>query len=152
MKKGSSGNRKRPPQPPQAPASRYPTRDNVYSLQQERQRRQRQEAQQARARQQYQTGYGQKAQPATKKKNRKRKNSNMIMPLIVFAIIAIYLIGQIASLASKHDEINVETVAYGTIDTPEVYTGLILRDEYVVTSTRSSRSMRCWISSIKSSI
>ena len=45
MKKGSSGNRKRPPRQPQAPASRYPTRDNVYSLQQERQRRQQQEAQ-----------------------------------------------------------------------------------------------------------
>ena len=44
MKKGSSGNRKkrRPPRP-EAPVSRYPTRDNVYNLQRERQRRQAQE-------------------------------------------------------------------------------------------------------------
>ena len=134
MKKGSSGNRKRPPRQPQAPASRYPTRDNVYSLQQERQRRQQQEVQ--RARQGYRPV---EEQPVPKKKNKKRKNSNMIMPLIVFAIIAIYLAGQMINLASKRNDINVETVAYGTIDTPEIYTGLILRDEYVVTSTRAGQ-------------
>ena len=140
MKKGSSGNRKRPPRQPQAPASRYPTRDNVYSLQQERQRRQQQEAQRARQQQRYQQyGRQMEVQPAPKKKNRRRKNSNMIMPLIVFAIIAIYLAGQMINLASKRNDINVETVAYGTIDTPEIYTGLILRDEYVVTSTRAGQ-------------
>ena len=138
MKKGSSGNRKRPPRQ-EAPASRYPTRDNVYSLQQERQRRQAQEAMQARERQQYQNGYYQNA-PVPKKKNRKRKKSNhMIMPLIVFAIIAIYLVGQIGNLMAKRSDIDVETVAYGTIDTPEIYTGLILRDEYLVTSTRAGQ-------------
>ena len=138
MKKGSSGNRNRPPRQ-EAPASRYPTRDNVYSLQQERQRRQAQEAMQARERQQYQNGYYQNA-PVPKKKNRKRKKSNhMIMPLIVFAIIAIYLVGQIGNLMAKRSDIDVETVAYGTIDTPEIYTGLILRDEYVVTSTRAGQ-------------
>lgn len=102
MKKGSSGNRKRPPRQSQAPASRYPTRDNVYSLQQERQRRQQQEAQRARQQQRYQQyGRQMEVQPAPKKKNRRRKNSNMIMPLIVFAIIAIYLAGQMINLASK---------------------------------------------------
>ncbi|MBQ9090742.1 MAG: hypothetical protein IJY52_00525 [Anaerotignum sp.] len=140
MKKGSSRNRKRPPRQPQAPASRYPTRDNVYSLQQERQRRQQQEAQRARQQQRYQQySHQMGAEPAPKKKNRRRKNSNMIMPLIVFAIIAIYLAGQMINLASKRNDINVETVAYGTIDTPEIYTGLILRDEYVVTSTRAGQ-------------
>ena len=136
MKKGSSGNRKRPPRQPQAPASRYPTRDNVYSLQQERQRRQQEEAQRARYQQDYR--YGER-QPAPKKKNRKRKNSNMIMPLIVFAIIALYLAGQMIHLAVKREQVNVETVAYGTIDTPEIYTGLILRQEYLVTSTRAGQ-------------
>ena len=63
----------------------------------------------------------------------------MIMPLIVFAIIAIYLAGQMIQLASKREEINVETVAYGPIDTPEIYTGLILREEYLVTSTRAGQ-------------
>ncbi len=141
MKKGSSRNRKRPPRQPQhqAPASRYPTKDNVYSLQQERQRRQEQGAQRARNQQRYQQRYQQEVQqPAPKKKNRKR-NGNMIMPLIVFAIIAIYLAGQMINLASKRSDINVETVAYGTIDTPEIYTGLILREEYVVTSTREGQ-------------
>ncbi|MBR4935441.1 MAG: hypothetical protein IKT73_03275 [Anaerotignum sp.] len=140
MKKGSSGNRRRPPRQPQAPASRYPTKDNVYSLQQERQKRQYQEAQQARQQQRYKSNYpGVESQPVAKKKTRKRKNSNMIMPLIVFAIIALYLAGQLINLASKHSDVNVETVAYGTIDTPEIYTGLILREEYVVTSTRSGQ-------------
>ena len=140
MKKGSSGNRRRPPRQPQQQApSRYPTRDNVYSLQQERQRRQQQEAHRANQ-QRYQQQYGRQmeAQPVPRKKNR-RKNSNMAMPLIVFAIIAIYLAGQMINLASKHDDINVETVSYGTIDTPEIYTGLILRDEYLVSSTRAGQ-------------
>ncbi len=61
----------------------------------------------------------------------------MMMPLLVFAIIALYLVGQIGSLAIKGSDIDVETVAYGTIDTPEVYTGLILREEYVVDSTET---------------
>ena len=139
MKKGSSGNRKRPPRQ-EAPVSRYPTRDNVYSLQQERQKRQAQEARQARERQQYQNGYPQASRSVPKKKNRRRrKGSHMIMPLIVFAIIAIYLVGQIGNLMSKRSDIDVETVAYGTIDTPEIYTGLILRDEYVVKSSRAGQ-------------
>ena len=130
MKKGSSGNRKRPPQQAQKP-SRYPTRDNVYSLQQERQKRQQQEARQAR-------GYQPEPQPP-KKQQRKRKNGHLVMPFIIFAIIAIYLAGQIILLMSKRSDINVETVAYGTIDTPEIYTGLILREEYVVNSTRAGQ-------------
>lgn len=121
MKKGSSGNRNRPPQQSR---NRYPTRDNVYSLQQERQRRQQAE---------------QPPRQTPKKKKRKRKNGHLIMPFIIFAIVALYLIGQLGTLLSKRSDINVETVAYGTIDTPEVYTGLILRDEYVVESSRAGQ-------------
>lgn len=140
MKKGSSGNRRRKAPPRQdVPDRRYPTRENVYSLQQERQRRQRQEAEQARARQQYHESYGQHHQPVTKKKRKKRKTNHMALPLLIFAIIALYMLGQIVSLASKGSDINVETVAYGTIDTPEIYTGLILREEYVVNSTRTGQ-------------
>ncbi|MBR4283683.1 MAG: hypothetical protein IKT48_03125, partial [Anaerotignum sp.] len=140
MKKGSSGNRRRPPRPPQAPASRYPTRDNVYSLQQERMRKEQMEAQRLRNQGRYQQSYRpQEPQPAPRKKNRRRKNNNMIMPLIVFAIIALYLAGQMIHLAVKREQVNVETVAYGTIDTPEIYTGLILRDEYLVASTRAGQ-------------
>ncbi len=136
MKKGSSGNRKRPPQQQaRTTAGRYPTRDNVYSLQQERYRRQQQEAR----RERQASPQAAELQPAPRKKNTGRKNSNMVMPLIVFAIIAVYLAGQMVNLASKRSDINVETVAYGTIDTPEVYTGLILREESVVTSTRAGQ-------------
>ncbi|MBR5269701.1 MAG: hypothetical protein IKU21_04260, partial [Anaerotignum sp.] len=140
MKKGSSGNRRRPPRQPQqqAPASRYPTRDNVYSLQQERSRRQQQEAQRARNQARYQQSYAE-VQPAPVKKNRRKRSANMTMPLLVFAIIAIYLMGQTVNLVSRRSDIDVETVAYGTINTPEIYTGLILRDEYLVTSTRDGQ-------------
>ena len=140
MKKGSSGNRRRPPRQPQqqAPASRYPTRDNVYSLQQERSRRQQQEAQRARNQARYQQSYAE-VQPAPVKKNRRKRSANMTMPLLVFAIIAIYLMGQTVNLVSKRSDIDVETVTYGTINTPEIYTGLILRDEYLVTSTRDGQ-------------
>ena len=120
--------------------SRYPTRDNVYNLQRERQRRQAQEERQAREWQQAQMGYAQTPHPAKRKKHRqRRRGSHMMMPLLVFAIIALYLVGQIGSLAIKGSDIDVETVAYGTIDTPEVYTGLILRKEYVVDSTRDGQ-------------
>lgn len=139
MKKGSSGNRKRPPRQ-EIPSNRYPTRENVYNLQQERARRQAQEARKARERQQYPTAYGQPPRSTAKKQHkRKRKGGHMIMPLIVFAIIAIYLAGQIGMLLAKRSDIDVETVAYGTIDTPEIYTGLILREEYVVNSTRAGQ-------------
>ena len=76
MKKGSSGNRRRPPRQPQAPASRYPTKDNVYSLQQERQKRQYQEAQQARQQQRYKSSYpGVEVQPAAKRKLENEKTA-----------------------------------------------------------------------------
>nr|WP_294680459.1 HlyD family efflux transporter periplasmic adaptor subunit [uncultured Anaerotignum sp.] len=140
MKKGSSGNRRKR-KPPVQETSRYPTRDNVYSLQRERQRRQAQEERQAREWQQAQMGYAQTPHHSTKRKKhkRKRRGSQMMMPLVVFAIIALYLVGQIGGLVAKRSDIDVETVAYGTIDTPEIYTGLILREEYVVESSRDGQ-------------
>ena len=140
MKKGSSGNRRKR-KPPVQETSRYPTRDNVYSLQRERQRRQAQEERQAREWQQAQMGYAQTPHHSTKRKKhkRKRRGSQMMMPLVVFAIIALYLVGQIGGLVEKRSDIDVETVAYGTIDTPEIYTGLILREEYVVESSRDGQ-------------
>ena len=144
MKKASSGNRRKR-KPPIQETSRYPTGGNVYSLQQERQRRQAQEerkrAQEARqAREWQQMSYMQAPRQAKQKTHkRKRRGSQMWMPLLVFAMIALYLVGQIGSLAAKRSDIDVETVAYGTIDTPEMYTGLILREEYVVESSRDGQ-------------
>ncbi len=141
MKKGSSGNRKKRKRPAspreqvqQTPPRRYPTRDNVYSLQQERQRRQAMEEQRQRQQRelQYQNG-------RVRKKSRRRKSNPIIMPVIVFTMVAIYLAGQFGMLLSKRSDINVETVSYGTIDTPKIYNGLILREEYVVNSTRAGQ-------------
>ena len=82
--------------------NRYPTRDNVYNLQRERQRRQAQAERQAREWQQAQMGYAQTPHPAKRKKHRqRRRGSHMMMPLLVFAIIALYLVGQIGSLKIK---------------------------------------------------
>ncbi len=142
MKKGSSRNRRKAPPRREAqprrearPPSRYPVRDNVYSFEQERQRKQRQV--QTRKSQ----GYPPPAATAKKQKKqrKKRKRAYMVMPLLIFAMIALYLCGQIFLLASKKSEINVETVEYGSTTAPQLHTGLIVRDEYVGTSTRSGQ-------------
>lgn len=144
MKRGSSENRKKGKRPSaaskkrpmpqtqqaqQVQSRRYPTRDNVYQLQPELQRRRALEEQRQR---QQQSGRG-------RKRSRKRKPQSIIMPAIVFVIIAIYLLGQVGMLLSKHSDINVETVTYGTINTPKIYNGLILREEYVVNSNRAGQ-------------
>lgn len=137
MKKGSSRNRKKMPRRREAPAPRrYPTRDNVYSFEQERRQRQ----------QQGYAGRGpqdSRRPPAPVKKQKKHHKRHsrtyLIMPLLIFAIVAVYLCGQIVSLASRKSEINVETVSYGTISTPQLYTGLVVREEYVGTSSRTGQ-------------
>lgn len=132
MKKGSSGNRRKAPPRREAPPGRYPARDNVYSIERERRMRQGQ----AKRPQGYPA-----AAPAKKKKKTRKKRSRayLVMPLLIFAMIAVYLCGQIVVLASRKSDINVETVAYGSITTPQLYTGLVVREEYVGTSTRSGQ-------------
>lgn len=138
MKKGSSGNRKkrRPPRP-EAPVNRYPTRDNVYNLQRERAET---------------TGAGGEtgtrmaagadglcADTASCKEEEAQAEKKGQPHDDAFACICNHCAvsgGADWQLAIKGSDIDVETVAYGTIDTPEVYTGLILREEYVVDSTR----------------
>lgn len=139
MKKGSSGNRRKaPPRREAPPPRRYPSRDNVYSFEQERQRKQRQ-ARGGQRPKSYPPPPPQKKQKKQKKQRKKRKRAYMAMPLLVFAIIAVYLCGQIVLLATRKPEINVETVAYGSITAPQLHTGLIVREEYVGTSTRSGQ-------------
>ena len=93
MKKGSSRNRRKAPPRREAqprrearPPSCYPVRDNVYSFEQERQRKQRQV--QTRKSQ----GYPPPAATAKKQKKqrKKRKRAYMVMPLLIFAMIALY--------------------------------------------------------------
>ena len=137
MKKGSSGNKPKRkktsvPRERQNPPRRYPTKDNVYSLHQERQRRQHMEQRQRP--QQMHSGESKK-----RKKVKRRNGNSLIVPVILFAVIAVYLLAHVAMLVLKRSDINVETVAYGTINTPQIYNGLILREEYVVNSTRAGQ-------------
>ena len=139
MKKDSSKHKRNAP-----PRKQYPSRDNVYNLKQERARRQEQQArahrqeQQARAMHSRQS-YSKAPHPAKHPAPPRRRANQLVMPLIIFAIIAIYLAGQTVSFLSRRTDINVETVAYGSIQTPEIYTGLILRSEYVGTSSRTGQ-------------
>ena len=91
MKKGSSGNRnktKRPAPPREQKARpqqkrRYPTRDNVYSLQQERQKREALERQRERQRERQSDG-GQ-----IRKKRKRTKSNPMRMIIVVLAMVGI---------------------------------------------------------------
>ena len=139
MKKGSSGNRKkRTRQDTLSRQRQYPARDNVYELNRIRQERERQNRQQQYTRYPQQRPVQQKT-PQQKKKaaNRRRHYAGRILPLFVFAVVVVYLMAQLAMMAVKKPEVNVETVAYGTIDTPRTRQGLIVRDEYVVNSDRT---------------
>ena len=139
MKKGSSGNRKkRTRQDTLSRQRQYPARDNVYELNRIRQERERQNRQQQYTRYPQQRPVQQQT-PQQKKKaaNRRRHYAGRILPLFVFAVVVVYLMSQLAMMAVKKPEVNVETVAYGTIDTPRTRQGLIVRDEYVVNSDRT---------------
>lgn len=152
MQRGSSGNKtrkkkKRPNGPPQGRSQR----DNVYELNRIRQKRESESRYHARPqpqpmprvhqrpvqpkKAQHRTGQPQKPSKATLK--RRRNYAGRILPLFVFGVIALYLMAQLMMMAVKKPEINVETVTYGTIDTPVSRQGVIVRDEYVVKSDRA---------------
>ena len=76
--------------------------------------------------------------PKTRKRTRHLRVSR-VLPMFVFGVIAIYLFGQMLAMSAKRSEIDVETVGYGGLDTPVRYTGLIVRDEYVVQSNRAGQ-------------
>lgn len=69
----------------------------------------------------------------------KRRRANAIVPMIVFISIVLYLCGQMFDLLVEREQVDIETVQIGTLDTPERYTGLIVRDEFVVSSDRSGQ-------------
>lgn len=139
MKKDSSKHRKKKrPQkveqqtPKQAPKPKrtYPTKGNVYH---------------------FDPAYGQgrgetskrdfqpKREDERPRKRKRRIRVSRVLPMFVFIIIALYLFGQIITMAAKNSDVNVETVGHGGIDTPERYTGLIVRSEQVVRSNRGGQ-------------
>lgn len=117
-------------------------KNNVYELQRARQERQRRQALQSQTKSYMPKNRAVKREKTPKKvshntQERRRSYAGRTLPIFVFAIIALYLIAQLGRMALNHTEINVETVAYGTIDTPISRQGLIVRDEYVVKSNRT---------------
>ncbi len=136
MERDSSKNRKkrRPKgsghkaqrQAPQ-PVHAYPTKGNVYTTQR-----------QAGGERTNSMAAPQREVQRTRKRTRHIRVSR-VLPMFVFMVIAFYLFGQMINMTAKSSDVNVETVGYGEIDTPERYTGLIVRDEYVVTSNRAGQ-------------
>ncbi|MCI7657416.1 HlyD family efflux transporter periplasmic adaptor subunit [Anaerotignum sp.] len=152
MQRGSSGNktRKKKKRPNGSPQGRV-QRDNVYELNRIRQKRESESRYYGRTqpqpaprvhqrpvqpkKAQHRAVQHQKPSKATVK--RRRNYAGRILPLFVFGVIALYLVAQLMMMAVKKPEINVETVSYGTIDTPVSRQGVIVRDEYVVKSDRA---------------
>lgn len=78
-----------------------------------------------------------KAVPKRKKPRRKSPHRGVI--LFLFFALTIYLIGYLVVFATK-PTIPVETVTYGTIDTPTQLKGLVVREEYVAKSSREGQA------------
>lgn len=70
-----------------------------------------------------------------KRKRRGRSPINMLT-VVLFAIILVYMVKYTIDFAAGNTTIGIETVDYGTIDIPNAFDGLIVRDEYVVTSSK----------------
>lgn len=126
-----------------APQRPHGNQNNVYELNHIRQMKEKQTRQAQRAvKQARPTRPPQQKHTPTKRsiekaKKRRQGYAGYMLPVFVFVVIAVYLAAQIMMMAVRKPEINVETVVYGTIDTPKVQNGLIVREEYVARSNRS---------------
>lgn len=67
------------------------------------------------------------------KPRRRRPKDHKLLTFIIFAVLLFYLSGYLLSYLGK-DRIPIETVDYGTIGSSEVFKGIIVRDEYIVSS------------------
>lgn len=77
--------------------------------------------------------YAEERSPSPKKKKRRGSPIN-VLTVVLFAIIMIYLVKYAFDFATGSTTVAIETVDYGTIDIPNAFNGLIVRDEYVETS------------------
>ena len=66
-------------------------------------------------------------------KKKTRKKGHRAFMGIMFTILFIYILGYFIVFLTK-PHISVETVSYGTIDVPQVFSGIIIRDEKVFES------------------
>ncbi len=68
------------------------------------------------------------------KRKRKGRSPISVLTIVLFAIILIYMVKYAYDFATGGTSIGIETVDYGTIDIPNSFEGLVVRDEYVVSS------------------
>lgn len=141
MKKGSSGNKKNHHRRPVSyPKRQQPKRGMAYEVH-NRQKRQAPPPTQRYPKREALLSSGSRKNPSSgrmaSQKRRENRVASRVLPLFVFVVVAVYLVGQVASMAWKNTEVNVETVTMGSIDAPEGYKGLIVRDEVVVKANRT---------------
>ncbi len=77
--------------------------------------------------------------PRTQKHKRKRRGYSFInvLTILLFAVIMIYLAKYAFDFTSGNTSLGIETVDYGTIDIPNAFDGIVVRDEYVVSASKS---------------
>lgn len=75
----------------------------------------------------------------SKRKSRARGNYK-VLTAVVFVLLLIYILGYIIAYVSR-PSVPTETVNYGTIDSPNTISGVIVRDEMVVKSTASGEAI-----------
>ena len=74
-----------------------------------------------------------------KKSGRRRGSPINVMTIVLFAIILIYMVKYTVDFVSGSSTINIDTVDYGTIDIPNSFNGIVVRDEYVVTASKTGQ-------------
>jgi len=80
----------------------------------------------------------QKANLKSKRKRPRRKSPHRGVVLFLFFALTVYLIGYLIVFVTR-PSIPVETVTYGSIDTPIQLNGLVVREEYVAKSKRAGQ-------------
>ncbi len=75
-------------------------------------------------------------EPKNPKRKRKGRSPINVLTIALFAIILVYMVKYTFDFATGNTTIGIETVDYGTIDIPNAFDGLVVRDEYVVSSAK----------------
>ena len=72
--------------------------------------------------------------PVPKRKRKRRGGGINALMVVLFAVILVYMMKYAIDFTTGSTSIGIETVDYGTIDLPNSFNGLAVRDEYVVLS------------------
>ena len=71
---------------------------------------------------------------AKPKKKKKRTSPILVFTMVLFLIIFVYMMKYLVDFASGGTSVGIESVGYGSIDIPNTFDGLVVRDEYVVST------------------